>query len=126
MDDSQKESLEILIYLFLHYNKFDEAFALSLILSEYFPEDPLVNLSLAFAALKSNTPSTALNAIQSAEFLPKSKELDKLFFVLKSKTMWVLGCHAEVGPIYTHFLGIQERDLRLAVACSNPKTKALS
>ncbi|MDR1435143.1 MAG: hypothetical protein LBI77_01925 [Puniceicoccales bacterium] len=126
MDDSQKEFLEILIYLFLRYNKFDEAFALSLILAEYFPEDPLVNLSLAFAALKSHTPSTALNAIQASEFLPKSKELDKLFFVLKSKTMWALGRDGEARSAYTHFLGIQEKDLRLAVACSNPKNKVIS
>jgi predicted RNA polymerase sigma factor len=126
MDSSQKEFLEILVYLFLRYNKFDEAFALALILAEYFPDDVLVNLSLAFAALKSNSPNTALGAIQIAELLPKSKELDKLFFVLKSKTMWALGRDTEARSAYTHFLGIQEKDLRLAIACSNSKTKVVS
>ncbi|MDR2807202.1 MAG: hypothetical protein LBB11_03535 [Puniceicoccales bacterium] len=126
MDDSQKEFLEILIYLFLRYNKFDEAFALSLVLAEYFPKDALVNLSLAFAALKANTPNAAWNALQSVESLPKSKELNKLFFVLKSKTLWALGRDGEARSAYTHFLGIQEKDLRLAVVCSNTKTKATS
>jgi predicted RNA polymerase sigma factor len=123
MDDSQKEFLEILVYLFLRYNKFDEAFALSLILAEYFPGDSLVNLSLAFAALKSNTPDTALHALESAEALPKSKELDKLFFVLKSKILWALGRDTEARSAYTHFLGIQEKDLRLAVAHQHSKQR---
>jgi predicted RNA polymerase sigma factor len=126
MNDSQKEFLEILIYLFLRHNKFDEAFALSLVLAEYFPEDSLVNLSLAFAALKSNTPDMALQALQAAEALPKSKELDKLFFVLKSKILWALGRDVEARSAYTHFLGMQERDLRLAVAYQNSKTKVIS
>jgi predicted RNA polymerase sigma factor len=126
MDDSQKEFLEILVYLFLRYSKFDEAFALSLILAEYFPGDSLINLSLAFAALKSNTPNMALQALQSAESLPKSKELDKLFFVLKSKVLWALGRDTEARSAYTHFLGMQEQDLRLAIACPKSKTKAAS
>jgi predicted RNA polymerase sigma factor len=125
MNDSQKEFLEILVYLFLRHNKFDEAFALSLILTEYFPEDSLVNLSLAFAALKSNTPDAALQALQAAEALPKSRELDKLFFVLKSKILWALGRDGEARSAYTHFLGMQEKDLRFAVACQNSKVKVL-
>jgi predicted RNA polymerase sigma factor len=126
MNDTQKEFLEILVYLFLRYNKFDEAFALSLVLAEYFPGDSLVNLSLAFAALQSGTPNAALDAIKSSEFLAKSKSLKKLFFILKSKTLWALGRDTEARSAFTHFLGIQEQDLRLAVACPNPKTKAVS
>jgi predicted RNA polymerase sigma factor len=123
LNDTQKEFLEILVYLFLRYNKFDEALALSLILAEYFPDQPLVHLSLAFAALQSGSPNTAADALKNVEPLAKSKELKKLFYILKSKTLWALGCDGEARSAFTHFLGIQEQDLRLAVTCSQSKTK---
>ncbi|MDR0418482.1 MAG: hypothetical protein LBH08_03570 [Puniceicoccales bacterium] len=126
MNDTQREFLEILVYLFLRYNKFDEALALSLILAEYFPEDSQVNLSLAFAALQTGTPGTALDAIKAAEPLAKSRDKKKLFFILKSKTLWALGQDMDARSAYTRFLGMQEQDLRLAIACPKSKTKAVS
>ena len=125
MDDSQREFLEILIYLFLRYNKFDEAFTVAQILGHYFPKDPFIALSLAFSALRSDAPNAAFDAIQNVENIQKNGELEKLFFVLKSKTMWALGKDIEARTAFTHFLGLQEQDLRLAVAC-NPKTKVRS
>ena len=126
MDDSQREFLEILIYLYLRYNKFDEAFAIAQVLHHYFPKNPFVAMSLAFAALRADSPSTALDAIKSTDGIRKSRDLEKLFFVLKSKTLWALGRDDEARTAYTYFLGLQEQDLRLAVACPNIKTKVRS
>lgn len=126
MEDSHREFLELLVYLFLRYNKFDEAFAVAQLLQCTCPNDPFVQLSFAFVALQTNNPNDALLAIQTSENFPKSQDLQKLLFLLKSKILWALGRDAEARSAYTRFLGIQERDLRLAVACSNPKTKVLS
>ncbi|MDE6576000.1 MAG: hypothetical protein K2L24_01195 [Opitutales bacterium] len=126
MDDSQKEFLELLVYLFLRYNKFDEAFAIARVLARYFPRDPFVEMSLAFAALQSDTPSVAMEAVTRAEGKATSKEFEKLFWVLKSKTLWALGKDNEARASFTHFLEIQEQDLRLAVACPQLKAKVRS
>jgi hypothetical protein len=60
MDNSQREFLMVLAYLYLQYSKYDEAFLLLKGLREFFRDDINLRLSYANACILTQRPKDAL------------------------------------------------------------------
>ncbi|MDR2735315.1 MAG: hypothetical protein LBB20_00515 [Puniceicoccales bacterium] len=114
MDNSQKEFLMVLAYLYIRYSKYDEAFLLLKGLKEFFPDDIDLGLSYANACFATQRPKDAFAELEALDGKELDNQQKKLFYILRSKTMWALGHDSEARSALVHFLGIEEREARLA------------
>lgn len=125
MDNSQKEFLLILAYLYVQYCKYDEALTLYRGLHEFFDSDSEILLDLIFALYVTDRASEAMRYIDKLEGVALSHNQEKLFFLLKSHVLWSLGYDRESREALIHYLGLEEQDIRAreAAAASGTNTK---
>jgi hypothetical protein len=113
MESSQREFLLLLGYLYTRYAKYDEALLFFRGLKECFPNDPEVTIALAHAYFKTERIPEAHDTLQALELVPLPKKQEKFFFLLQSRILWALGRDVAARDALIHFLGIEERELRL-------------
>ncbi len=112
MDNSQKEFLLVLAYLYVRYCKYDEALILYRGLYEFFEDDIEILLNLIFELYITGRPSEAIRYIEKLEGVEFSRNQEKLFFLLKSHVLWGLGYDRDSREALIHYLGIEEQDIR--------------
>jgi hypothetical protein len=113
MEGSQREFLLLLGYLYARYAKYDEALLLLRGLKECYPEDREVVLALAHACLRTERIPEAHRILESLERRALPAKQEKLFFLLQSRILWALGRDTAARDALIHFLGLEERELRL-------------
>ncbi|MDR3143792.1 MAG: hypothetical protein LBT57_03035 [Puniceicoccales bacterium] len=113
MEGSQREFLLLLGYLHARYAKYDEAFLLLHGLKECCPEDEEVAIALAHACLRTERIPEAHRVLESLERRPLPARQEKLFFLLQSRILWALGRDGAARDALVHYLGLEERELRL-------------
>ncbi|MDR1458549.1 MAG: hypothetical protein LBI37_03450 [Puniceicoccales bacterium] len=116
MDNSQREFLMVLAYLYLQYSKYDEAFLLLRGLREFFHDDINLRLSYVNACLATQRPKDAFAELEDLDGIELNNQQKKLFYLLRSKVMWGLGHDSEARSALVHFLGMEEREARMAEA----------
>jgi hypothetical protein len=113
MECSQREFLLLLGYLYIRYAKYDEALLVLQGMSKCLPNDSEIAIALAYACLKTERNHEAHDIIQMLELTPLRGKQEKLFFLLQSRILWALGRDVAARDALIHFLGIEERELRL-------------
>jgi len=113
MEDSRREFLLLLGYLYARYAKYDEALLLLRGLAGCCPRDPEVAMALAHACLRTGRCAEAQDLLVTLELLPLKGRQEKFFYLLQSRVLWALGRDAAARDALIHFLGIEERELRL-------------
>jgi hypothetical protein len=113
MESSQREFLLLLGYLYTRYAKYDEALLLFRGLRESFPNDPEITIALAHAYFKTECIQEAHDLLLTLELTPLPTKQEKFFFLLQSRVLWALGRDIAARDALIHFLGIEERELRL-------------
>ncbi len=112
MDNSQKEFLLVLAYLYVRYCKYDEALTLYRGLHEFFEDDTEILLDLIFTLYITGRPSEAIRYVEKLEGVELTHDKKKLFFLLKSHVLWGLGYDRESREALIHYLGLEEQDMR--------------
>jgi hypothetical protein len=113
MEDSQREFLLLLGYLYARYAKYDEALLVFQGLKDYLPNDSEITIALVHAYLRTERIHEAYDILQTLELTPLRGKQEKLFFLLQSRVLWALGRDMAARDALIHFLGIEERELRL-------------
>ncbi len=119
MDNSQKEFLLILAYLYIRYCKYDEALILYRGLHEFFKDDTEILLNLIFSLYVTDRASEAIRYIEKIEGVELPRQQEKLYFLLKSHVLWALGYDRESRESLIHYLGLEEQDIRAREVASN-------
>lgn len=92
MDDSMREVLSLLAYIYLQNEKYDKALNLLQALKKVSPNDQFINRSLAYAQLqKGNFQEALLSAEQSMRDPSLPENLKIASALIKSKALMGLG-----------------------------------
>lgn len=119
MDNSQKEFVLVLAYLYVRYCKYDEALSLYRGLYEFFDDDTEIMLDLIFALYVTDRASEAMQYIEKLEGVELTHNQEKLFFLLKSHVLWGLGYDDESRESLIHYFGLEEQDMRAQEVAGN-------
>ncbi len=123
MDNSQKEFLLILAYLYTRYCKYDEALVLYRGLHEFFEDDIEITLDMIFSLYVTGRASEAIRYVEKIDGMELSHNQEKLFFLLKSHVLWALGYDRESRESLIHYLGLEEQDMRVREVAANNNTE---
>ncbi|MDR1413857.1 MAG: hypothetical protein LBI56_02895 [Puniceicoccales bacterium] len=112
MEKSQREFLLVLAYLYIRYGKYDAALMLHRGLYEFFPDDTEILLGLSFSLYITNRGMEAIQYLEKLDGVEMNKQLQKLFFLLRSHTVWSSGKDKEARNYLIHYLGLVEGEMR--------------
>ena len=111
-----------MVYFYLKYKKFDQAYILAKYLVAELPNDLWSNMLLATANYFRGQPYLSLPLLDKFIQNEKSPSCQKIYSILRSKVLWALGNDQQAQIEFDNFLRLKEDDIRLSVL-SNLSTR---
>jgi hypothetical protein len=115
MDGELEKFLKFLVYFYLKYKKFDQAYILAKYLVAELPNDLWSNMLLATANYFRGQSYLSLPLLDKFIQQEKSPSCQKIYSILRSKVLWALGNDQQAQIEFDNFLRLKEDDIRLSV-----------
>ena len=113
MDGKVEQFLKFLVYFYLKYHRFDQAYILSKYLTEICPDDCWSHLLLATANYYRGQPYLSLPELEKFQHKLYTQQEKKIYFLLKSKILWSLGDDLSAHAFFDQFLQLKQQDVRM-------------
>ena len=108
MNESEKEHLLVLVYLYFRYQKFAKALVLLKVLLKFFPSDSHITCSLSFAYYSLNDAENALAYAEKATQIALKTRQRATALLLKAKALWALGETIKARQAISSYIKIQK------------------
>lgn len=112
VNESQREFLLILAYLYVRYGKYDEALVVYRGLYEFFHDDTEVLLGLSFALYLTSRALEAMQYLDRLDGIDLPIKLEKFFYLLRSHVSWSIGRDDDARDGLIHYLALVEGEIR--------------
>ncbi len=107
LDDSQKEFLQLLAYLYIQHQKYDKAYAIFEALQYLYPEDTEIIRSLSFLELTKGNAEKALELAEASLIEPVTPRQRAASLFLKSQALWKLGKTEDARRVLKQFIQLR-------------------
>lgn len=96
MNNTQKEYLQTLSYVYIQHGRFEDGLTMLLLLKHLFPKDPYILLMRAYAYIQLQSPQAAREEVEAALPWIKTDEQRVSAYMMRAQALYGLGMKTEM------------------------------